>query len=129
MLLRPCLRLAPSWAALASVCLAFLLMGCGPSSKEPDARTAAKELREAFPETGTVSDAVRVAIAASESKDYASGVLALETAKVAPGLSADQLATMERARQGLTAELVRRADAGDPKAREQLATIERARSQ
>ena len=104
---------------------AALLSGCG---EKPTAKQAASELKQAFPDGGS-SDAIRVAIAATESQDYGAGVIALESAKVAPGLSAAQLAAMENAKQTITADLVRRADAGDATAKAHLAAIERSRSQ
>lgn len=110
---------------LAALLLAGLVASCG---HPPSTTEAASELRQAFPDGGA-SDAVRVAIAATESQDYSAGVIALETAKSAPGLTAAQLAAMEHARQAITSDLVRRADSGDAAAKAHLAAIERSRSQ
>ena len=46
-----------------------------------------------------------------------------------PGLTADQLQTVEQASQSLTKELLRRAEAGDARAKADLELIERSRSQ
>jgi len=56
-------------------------------------------------------------------------VIAMQAAKTTPGLTAAQLATLEEAAQSITADLARRADAGDAKAKAQLEAIERSRSQ
>ena len=88
----------------------------------------AAQLRKAFPDGGS-SDAVRIAVAATQSNDFAAGVIALQAAKTTPGLTAAQLATLEEAAQSITADLARRADAGDAKAKAQLEAIERSRSQ
>ena len=56
-------------------------------------------------------------------------MVALQEAKNVPGLSAEQLQTVEQAAQALTRELVRRAESGDARAKADLELIERFRSQ
>ena len=75
------------------------------------------------------SPAIQLAIAAAETNDFGQGVIALQQAKQAPGLSADQLQTVEQASQALVRELLRRAEAGDARAKADLQLIERSRSQ
>jgi hypothetical protein len=112
-------------ALAAAGVLAVAAAGC---HRDPTAADGAARLREAFPDGGN-SDAVRIAVAATRSNDFAAGVIALQAAKSAPGLTAEQLAAMEQAAQAITSDLTRRADAGDPKAKAQLEAIERSRSQ
>lgn len=112
-------------AWMAAVWIAATGSGC---HREPTAADGAAQLRKAFPDGGS-SDAVRIAVAATQSNDFAAGVIALQAAKTTPGLTAAQLATLEEAAQSITADLARRADAGDAKAKAQLEAIERSRSQ
>ena len=108
------LRLLPLCATLVCV-----LSGCG---KKPDVNTQAAELEKAFPAAAaavqaqaqqpaagqapatTVADGyVKAALSAVRAKDYASGVVALQTAQHLPGVTADQLKALERAKQAMTA--------------------------
>ena len=117
--------------------LAVLLGVFGGCRKEPTSEESVARLKAEFAEKqqGTDSapsaavDAVRLAIAAATSDQPADGVIALQKAKAAPGLSASQLAAMEQTSQSLIADLTRRADGGDAKAKAQLQAIERSRSQ
>src|SRR5437879_3910212 len=107
-----------------SIFLALLLAasGCG---KKPDVNTQAAELEKAFPAAAaavqaqpqqpaagqapatTVADGyVKAALSAVRAKDYASGVVALQTAQHLPGVTADQLKALERAKQAMTADLI-----------------------
>lgn len=117
--------IARAMRPLPALVLAAVLAGCG---RTPTAGEGAARLRQAFPDGGN-SDAVRLAIAATQSNDFAAGVIALQAAKASPGLTASQLSAMEQAAQAITSDLTRRADAGDPKARAELEAIERSRSQ
>lgn len=129
---RPLTRVPPATAAMHTTLPALLLvlvaLALTACHHQTTPAEATADLKQAFPEGGG-SDAVRTAVAATEAGDYGNGVIALEAAKSAPGLSGSQLAAMERAAQTLTADLTRRADAGDAAARAQLAAIERMRSQ
>lgn len=122
-------REAGGWAGwlTAGVLLAGAVLGTA-CRREATPEAATTQLQQAFPDGGG-SDAVRVAISAAEAKDYPASVVALDVAKTTPGLSAGQLAAMEQARQAITADLTRRADAGDATAKAQLSAIERSRSQ
>jgi len=122
----PGARVRRTVAGLALVAVATLLSAC---HKEPSAAEASASLKAELAEVAQSNEVVKVAISASTTEDFAGSVIALEAAKTVPGLSAGQLATMEQARQAFTANLVRRADAGDAAAKAQLAAIERSRSQ
>src|SRR4051812_21836650 len=99
------------------------LSGCG----KPNVKTEATRLEHAFSAAGT-NAYVAVALSAIRNDDYVGGVVALQSARRVPGMSADQLIAVQEAMQVMTEDLVRRADAGDPKARADLALIERSRS-
>jgi hypothetical protein len=96
--------------------------------REPDAQADLAKLQQAFSEAA-VPPVVQLALAAAQTNDLGQGVVALQAAKHVPGLSADQLQTVEQASQALTRELLRRADAGDARAQADLELIERSRSQ
>lgn len=113
-------------AALALALAAVVVAGCGKPAPAP--QEGAARLKEAFP-TENRPEAVQVAIAATESDDFGTGVIAIQAAKATPGLTAAQLGAMEEAAQAITSALVRRADAGDTAAQAQLQAIERSRSQ
>ena len=106
----------------------MLASGVAGCHREPTAVEGATELKRAFPDGGS-SDAIRLGVAAMQSNDFAAGVIALQAAKNAPGLTAEQLTAIEQASQSVTADLTRRADAGDANAKAQLEAIERSRSQ
>lgn len=106
-----------------------LALAVGTScKKEPSASAGIHSLKETFPDPAA-SPAIQLAIAAAETNDFGQGVIALQQAKQAPGLSADQLQTVEQASQALVRELLRRAEAGDARAKADLQLIERSRSQ
>jgi hypothetical protein len=77
----------------------------------------------------TENPAVQLAIAAAKTNDLGVGVVALQEAKRAPGLTAEQLQSVEQTSQAIIQELLRRADAGDARAKADLQLIERSRSQ
>ena len=106
--------------------LLLAALGC---HKEPTAEEGVVQLEKTFPKGAGDNDAVRIAIAAAKTNDYAVGVVALQEAKRVPGLTADQLMSVEQAAQAMTAELTRRADAGDAQAKASLEAIARTRSQ
>ena len=72
---------------------------------------------------------VNFALSAVRTNDFAGGVIALQTAQRMPMLSAEQHRAVYQAMQAMTADLVARAEKGDPKAKADLAAIERTRSQ
>lgn len=119
------MRVARCGMAVALAWFAGSAMGC---RKEPTAEAASSQLQQAFPD-GAGSDAVRLAIKASEAKDYSGSVIAMDAARSSSGLSANQLATMEQTRKAIIADLTRRADSGDATAKAHLQAIERSRSQ
>ena len=124
--------------------LALALAAC---SKKPDVQSSVSELEKAFPTAAAASpvqtqptaptpipqadanDLVKNALIAARANDYASGVIALQAAQVKPGVTADQVMAVQRAKQAMVAELQRRAVNGDPQALAQLKAIERTRSQ
>lgn len=112
----------------AFVLAAFIALLSGCHRGEPSAQDSVAQLEKAFPKGGH-NEAIQVAIAAAKSDDHAVGVIALQTAKRTPGLTAEQLISVEQASQALTADLTRRADAGDAKAKASLDLIARTRSQ
>ncbi len=110
--------------------LILLLIGalCGCTNSEPTPEAGLQELQSAFPETSG-NPALALALAAARTNDLGVGVVALQDVKRTEGLSAQQLQSVEQASQALTAELLRRAAAGDARARADLELIERSRSQ
>ena len=72
---------------------------------------------------------MQAALVAVRTNDYVAGVIALQNAQQSPGVTAQQLMAVEKAKQALTAELLARADRGDPQAKAALAAIEKTRSQ
>ena len=72
---------------------------------------------------------VNVALAAVRANDYAGGVIALQEVQRIPGVTANQLMAIHGTMQAMTADLVARAAKGDPKAKADLAAIEKTRSQ
>ena len=136
------LLVLPALSAVLVVLL-IVLSGC---RKKPDVSHSVSELEKAFPaavrapaqpghlvhDLAAVSDAnadVTRALAAVRKDDYAAGIIALQEVPRKRGVSAEQLKAVERAKQAMTANLVARAAAGDPKAKAALAAIERTRSQ
>jgi hypothetical protein len=105
--------------------LGMLAGGCGRSGTSED---GVSQLRQAFPDPAAVP-AVQMALAAVQTNDLGQGVVALEAAKLQAGLTAEQLQSVEAAKQALTQELLNRADAGDAQAKAELELIERTRSQ
>lgn len=110
--------------------LILLMTGalCGCTNSEPTPEAGLQELQSAFPETSG-NPALALALAAARTNDLGVGVVALQDVKRTEGLSALQLQSVEQASQALTAELLRRAAAGDARARADLELIERSRSQ
>lgn len=97
--------------------------------REPNVKDGLGQLQQAFPDPASVPPAVQLALDAARTNELGQGVVALQNAKAVPGLSADQLQTMEQASQSLTRELLRRAESGDARAKADLELIERFRSQ
>ena len=132
------------WLLLFSVAL---LLASGACSKKPDVQSSVSELEKAFPSAAApasvqsqpttptpvpqanANDLVKNALTAARANDYASGVIALQAAQVKPGITADQVMAVQRAKQAMVAELQRRAINGDQHALAQLKAIERTRSQ
>jgi len=135
--------------ALPAVLVVLLIVfnGC---RKKPDVRQSVSELEKAFPAAAPAlaspstqpqnpvpgptpaSDPnadISRALAAVRNHDYAGGIIALQEVPQKPGMSAQQLMAVERAKQALTANLVARAAAGDSQAKAALAAIEKTRSQ
>lgn len=126
---------------------ATLALFAGACSKKADLKSSASELEKAFqasaaPVAGQAApavsaqtspneaqDLVKTALAAARADDYAGGVMALQTARSKPGLSAEQLMAVQRTLQAMTTDLATRAANGDQKALAQLKAIERTRSQ
>jgi len=88
--------------------------------------------RNPLPSQASASDPnadIRRALAAVRENDYAGGIIALQEVPRKPGVSAQQLMAVERAKQAMTANLVARAAAGDAQAKAARAAIEKTRSQ
>ena len=83
----------------------------------------------AVPAASEANTYVNLALTSVRTNDYAGGVIALQKVERMPGVTAQQLMAIESAKQALTADLVARADRGDPKAKAELAAIEKTRSQ
>ncbi len=113
-------------ALISAFALLVVLAGC---KGEPDSRQGLADLQQAFPDATAAPPAVQLALAAAGTNEFGQGVVALQEAKNVPGLSAEQLQTVEQAAQALTRELVRRAESGDARAKADLELIERFRSQ
>ena len=119
-------RSPPRSAILSLACLALALgSGC---SRQPSASDGIANLEKSLG-TAAGNPAIQVAIAAAKTNDLGMGVVALQQAKSAPGLTAEQLQTVEQTSQAIVQELLRRADAGDARAKADLQLIERSRSQ
>ena len=112
----PALVLTAVWA---------VLLGCG---RAPNPEQDVQSLERTFANPSSVP-AIEMAIAAVKTNDLGQGVVALQTAKQIPGLTPEQLQTVEETAQSLTQELLRRADSGDTRAKADLELIERSRSQ
>ena len=124
-----------------------LALALGACSKKPDIQSSVSELEKAFPTAAApapvqpqpaaptavpqadANDLVKSALTAARAEDYASGVIALQAAQVKPGITADQVMVVQRAKQAMVADLQRRAVNGDQRALAQLKAIERTRSQ
>ena len=124
-----------------------MLSGCGG---KPDVDAAAAKVEKEFPTTAQVAPApapapdnaapapepqadvnasVKAALSAVHSKEYGEGVIAVQTAQKMPGVSANQLMALERAKQAMVANLQERAEQGDAKAKADLQRIEKTLSQ
>jgi len=123
-----------------------LMLVLGACSKKADVKTRVNELETAFPSASAQSPSqtqpapaaapqadannlVKAALIAVRTNDYASGVIALQAAQVRPGVTAEQVMAVQRAKQAMLAELQRRAVDGDQQALAQLRAIEKTRSQ
>lgn len=129
---------------LLSAALMLSLGGCG---KKADVKSSVSELEKAFPTAaapapvpaqpaapaqvpqGNADDLVKSAVASAQAGDYANGVIALQAAPLKPGVTAEQVMAIQRAKQAMIGDLQRRAANGDQAALAQLKAIERTRSQ
>lgn len=80
-------------------------------------------------ERANVNNYVNLAASAIRTNDYASAVILLQDVQNKPGVTAQQLMTLAETVRKMTSELVERASKGDPKAKADLAAIERSLSQ
>ena|SRR5437867_5059113 len=130
------------WSLSAGALL--VLNGC---SKKNGVPAQISEMEKAFHEAGGVVPVqtampvpnqpipaeanayLNVALSAVRKNDYAGGVIALQAVQRTPGVTAEQLMAVQGALQAMTADLLARASKGDPKAKADLAAIERSRSQ
>ena len=123
-----------------------LLMATVSCSKKTSVKTEVSELEKAFPTAASQAPSpeqqqspapneappnavVSQALSAAKANDYAGAVIALQAAKDKPGLSLEQFRAIEGARSAMIADLQSRADRGDPRAKADLAAIEKKRSQ
>jgi hypothetical protein len=113
-------------AKLASLAILPVLLTLPACSQKPDTEREATRLKETL---GPSNAFVTFALSAIHTNDFPDAIIALESAKRIPGITAEQLAAIQRAKAAMTADLVGRADRGDPKAQADLAAIERTRSQ
>jgi len=109
---------------MAGACL--LLNGCG---KTHDPAAEAVQLQKVFASDARSNQFVAVALSAMQTNNYPAAVLALENARTIPGTTPDQLIALQRTKEAMIADLVRRAEGGDARAREDLVVLERSRSQ
>lgn len=96
--------------------------------REPTAAKGLEDLKTQFSKPGAPA-VVQLAIAAAQTNELGQSVVALQEAKKAPGMSPEQLQSVEQASQALVRELLRRAESGDAQAKADLQLIERTRSQ
>jgi len=132
---------------LSGLCLLVVLATLSACSKKADVKTSVSELQTAFPSASVqpsaqtqpaapatprqadANDFVKAALAAAHTNDYASGVIALQAALVKPGMTAEQVMAVQRAKQAMLSDLQRRAVNGDQQALAQIRAIEKTRSQ
>ena len=128
---------------IACTCLvSALLFSVNACSKKADVKSSVSELEQAFPTPTAAAPAqpdpaapvdanalVNQAVAAARANDYAGGVNALQAATRKPGVTADQVMSIQNAKRALVQELQNRAANGDQAAIAQLRAIERTRSQ
>jgi hypothetical protein len=139
------------WSFCGACCLALdacMLLAANGCSKKPDVKAQTTALEQAFGQPQTLGPTqgadnaprpeapaaeanayVAVALAAVRSNDEASAVIALQMARQKTGATAAQLMAVQRAMDAITADLVARAGRGDLRAQEDLAAIEKSRSQ
>ncbi len=115
----------PALTAALGIVLASQAIGC---SRAPSAAEGVTQLEKSLGKA-LENSAVQLAIAAARTNDLGVGVVALQEAKRSPGLSAEQLQSVEQTSQAIIAELLRRAAAGDARAKADLQLIEQSRSQ
>ena len=122
----------------------FALSAC---AKKADVKSQLSELERAFPPAASNASLLAVtpasnqnlsadanaivsaALTAVRANDYGGGVMALQEAQRIRGVTANQLMAIHGTMQALTAGLVARAAKGDLKAKDDLAAIEKTRSQ
>jgi hypothetical protein len=108
--------------------LFVILLTLSACNKKADVKAEATRLEAAFSKSGS-NDFMGVALSAIRKEDYVDGVIALESAKRIPGMTAEQLISVQNTTQAIISDLVARAARGDAKAQADLAAIERSRSQ
>ena len=135
--------------ACLSVIVLVLALSLSACRRKTDVKGSIAELEKAFPAAVvTVSldmpqspsaptrieaeEYIRAALTAVRAQDYGSGVMVLEELqrkRGLPGITANQLMTIEQTKEAMISELVARAAHGDPKSIDALAAIERTHSQ
>ena len=139
------LRTAVAGSLFLALSAGLALCGC---KKKADVKAEAAELQKAFqadatapaanpgdasagpqPSSGEANALVNSALSSVQKQDYAGSVIALQQVAEKPSVTPQQLINVERTKQAIIADLVRRADAGDASAKAALKAIERSRSQ
>jgi hypothetical protein len=108
--------------------LFVILLTLSACSKKADVKAEVIRLEESFSKSSS-NDFMGVAFSAIRKEDYVDGVIALESAKRIPGMTAEQLISVQNTTRAIISDLVARAARGDAKAQADLAAIERSRSQ
>ena len=121
-------RTSNSNARVLAILICILAAFIPACSKKPDVKTELNHLEQAFPDSKS-NDFIGVALTAIRKADYAEGVIALDSVKRVPGVTAAQLMTIQNAMQAITTDLLARAARGEAQAQVALAAIERSRSQ
>ncbi len=137
------LPLEPKSWVLCLTAVAFV--GLAACSKKADVKAQSAALEKAFPGAAAAQAAqvdpgapqpaadanalVSAALSSVKKDDYAGGVIALQHVVETRNVTAEQLMTVEQTRQALVQDLMRRADAGDARAKAALSAIERTKSQ
>ena len=114
--------------AVLVLALSFGIVGCGKSEVD----TAALEKAFQAPPASTsgpgqspdqVQQVMQQALDAIKKNNYTDGAQVLQALRSHPSLNADQLTAVQDAMAALQQQLVRRADAGDARAKQALETL------